>query len=295
MTAPEEQFAQAVLNGWPLDQVPIKMNRKVRSSLAKMKTNAIESRDYRRVQLIETAIRDLEDKGTEMKYHNAEYSNIMKLKEKLETAKREMQEALERGKGMTMRFNEESEKSLQEQEDEHAQELSQFEKEYDMEPPAKFRKFSREYWRLKNQAEMMVSSKRYVEANDLRREVDKMEQIEKKRQMDNWMAYVAQQREKLLQRQEVSKKYLLEKWQKDWDGLVRALESDEERRRNNIAALEAEIRRQTIEPEPQAQGLPRLNTRQSNGPSGRMQLMRAKEYAMRRRSILSNRARRRVR
>ena len=257
MSAPEEQFAEALLFGWPMDQVPRELARKVKACLVAKKNAAIADRDYRRVQVIENTINGLDKTGAYMKMMEQSNMQARMLNEKLQKAKDDLRDAITRHERIAERFNEEREAAMQQQLKEHEMELLQFDEEHNTEPPAKFRKFSREYWQLRTQEEFMVSSKRYVEANALRSEANKREKEEKKKQMENWTSFVQQQREKLIQKHDSARKVLLEKWEKEWDGMLVSFKKDEQQHRRTVAAIESTMKQNE---QGEQVGLPKLKS-----------------------------------
>ena len=275
MSSPEEQFAEALLFGWPMNQVPRELARKVKACLVAKKNQAIKDRDYRRVQLIENTINGLDKTGAQMKQIERSNMHAKMLNEKLEKAKDDLRQAIAKHERIADRFNEERNNAMLQQEQEHEAELYKFDEEHNIEPPAKFRKFSREYWQLKTQEEFLISSKRYVEANALRAEANKLEKEERRKQKENWELYVQQQREKLIQKHDAARKYLLEKWQKEWDGLLISFDKDEQQHRKTVLAIESTMKAGE-QLDGSTTGLPRLTSgTQSSNVTGRKSTARS--------------------
>ena len=119
--------------------------------------------------------------------------------------------------------------------------LYQFDEDHNIEVPPKFRKFSPEYLNMRKREKFMVSSKRYVEANTLKKEADKIEKKEREIQQKNWGDYVNQQRQLLIKKQQEQRRCFIEKWDREWAALVPSADAEVTKCENVVKNIEANI------------------------------------------------------
>lgn len=273
MSSESEQYAEAILNGWPLDEVPVELCAKIMKELNKIKNQSLIEQDYRRVQFIENRMKEFDQIASESRYNQTNVTEMQKLNDKLETTRSDLNRTVTRNDQIFQRFSEEYQKAMAALAEEQARELEKFDQEHATDPPARFRKFSKDYSDIRMREERMVASKRYVEANELRAEADKMEKAEKRQQKLNWERYIEQQKAKLVKKHANAKRCAIEKWQKDWNALIVSAQNEESIHRNAVGVVESQIRIQNEK----SDALPKLQNNTS-AAAGRTSRFRRSEY-----------------
>lgn len=213
---PVEKYTKIALKGNPV-KVPIKFAKQVQNRLETLKAQAIEQEDYMLAQKIEDACKEIGQKKQIQSYSNRQKSRIQELELKVIQAKQDLDDKTQKIQEITDKYNKEKKESLEKFEADKQKELDDYTNKMLQNIPSSYQKNSWEYLQLRKQEEFLVSSKRYVEANDIKKEADKLEAEERARQEELWKQHVMTLRQAYAQKIENQRKCLIQSWEQKWN------------------------------------------------------------------------------
>lgn len=238
---PTVEYSHKVFEGLPVSKIPLQYQNKVLNYLKNQKNEAIKVEDFLSAQKFEDKINEIKQMQVEEAYESRQTGKYEDLVQRLSEAQTELDDQRENLNQLLQSFQNEREEAIAKLDEQLEYEIYQFDEEHNIEIPPKFRKFSPEYLNLRKREKFMVSSKRYVEANNLKKEADIMEKKEQKIQQKNWGDYVNQQRLLLIKKQQEQRRCFIEKWDREWAALVPSAEAEVTRCENVVKNIEANI------------------------------------------------------
>ena len=237
---PVEKYTKMALNG-KHDKVPAKYVAKVQKQLQERKKKAIEDEQFMLAQKLEDTYKLLDDRHQLRSYSKMKQSKFRDLEEKVEKAQEELDEVVQKVNSLAEQYNKEREESIVAFDNEKAQELQKYTDDLLQNIPASYQKFSWEYLQLRKQEEFLVSSKRYVEAHELKISADKMEAQERKNQQEIWKKHVMTLQQSLIQKQQQQRDCLLQSWEEKWMFLEPNAKQEVDKAQQKLKVAEANL------------------------------------------------------
>ena len=303
-----EKWAHRVLKGVDVETIPLNLVLSVASHLESRKEGLIERGDYLGAQALEDKISALKQFSEEATYDSIQDYRLTELRQRLSSAKQDLAVSIARRDSVIESFLQKKEQALAECDAIMQRELDEFDRAHeDAKPPPKFRRFSPEYLNMRRREKAMVAAKRYVDANAVKEEADRIERREMEQNERNWKSFVAKQRDQLLKRQLEQRRIIEAKWDKEWASVLPSGDEDVTKCQNAVRAIEARISELSLEPMPAelARGTasrghsprrrvsPSLSPRQNDQLRSRMRYVRTMNYKkVRMRQVRSEIARR---
>lgn len=238
---PVIEYSHKVFEGLQVNEIPYQYQRKVLNYLTNQKNEAIKAEDFLSAQKFEDKINEIKLMQVEEAYESRQNGKYEDLVQRLSEAQNILEDQRENLNQVLQSFQDEREEAILKLDEQLESELFQFDEEHNVDPPPKFRKFSPEYLNMRKREKFMVSSKRYVEANALKKEADILEKKERQIQQKNWGDYVNQQRQLLLKKQQEQRRCFIEKWDREWAALVPSAECEVTKCENVVKNIEANI------------------------------------------------------
>jgi hypothetical protein len=284
-----DQYAAAVLDGWPLTELPPSYHYNIVSRLREMQSTALSAHELPRAQLIANKLHSLSSIHSEQSFATDASAQLQRAETKLARSKTAFDRAKDTHERVVAQFQADAEAALAHLDARHLADLEKFDRDHDRDPPESFTKFSREYLQLRAIESFMVSSKRYTEADAVRGKADVMEQQERDVQRQNWRDHTEKQRELLIARQATARRCLIEKWEKEWAAIIASRRKDEGRFQKAVqasgVAAELAAERGEVPEQPEQSGLPPL----CRAPRGKALVIRWKNYVRNDTALLMNR------
>ena len=236
-----KEISQQLFRGLEISEIPENYYSPVYEYLKLQKQASIDNDDFLSAQLFDDKIIEMELHKTETTYLINKNGRVDELQRRLFEARQNLEEQKAKKNEVLDNFQRERESKMMKLQEQLDEELNMFDIKHSGEIPAKFRKYSADYLNLKQRELFMVSSKRYVEANALKKEADKKKIIEEENQRKNWDKYVNKQREILIKKQQEKLRCLEERYQKEWNALYPSFLNEIEKSENAIRMLESKI------------------------------------------------------
>ncbi|OHT14235.1 hypothetical protein TRFO_15541 [Tritrichomonas foetus] len=238
---PVIEYAHQIFIDLPVSGIPYNYQKRVLNFLKDQKNQAIKAGDYLSAQKFDDKINEMNLMRTEDTYITSKNGKLEELQQRLVAAQQELEQQREDKNRILDLFQEEREEEITKMYIQLDNELAIFDEEHNTEVPPKFRKFSPEYLNLRKREKFMVSSKRYVEADKLKKEADAREIVERNNQQTNWENYVKKQREILIKKQDEQRRCFIEKWDREWAALLPSAENEVAKYENAVKAIESRI------------------------------------------------------
>ena len=238
---PVVDYSHKVFEDLPVNEIPYQYQKKVLNYLINQKSEAIKAEDFLSAQKFEDKINEIKLMQVEDAYESRQNDKYEDLIQRLSDAQSALEEQRENLNQILQSFQDEREEAIMKLDEKLDNDLYQFDEDHNIEVPPKFRKFSPEYLNIRKREKFMVSSKRYVEANNLKKEADAMEKKERAIQEKNWENYVNQQRQLLIKKQQEQRRCFIEKWDREWTALVPSAEAEVTRCENVVKNIEANL------------------------------------------------------
>jgi hypothetical protein len=280
------RYAVAILDGWPITEVPRSLYAKLVKHLKRLQSDNLDCGDLRRAQHIENTIRAILAVSNERENDAVARRAHESASQRAEASRRALDDIVTRHEQVVTKFRADRERAIADLDANHSQDLDRFDNSFPVEPPAQFKKFSREYLQLRARESFMVSAKRYDEAVLVRAEANQLEEKECEIQQQNWVDFIAKQRELLVARQAMQRRCLEERWDKDWTALIASLRHRETQYRNAVLVSETE------EISREKSTLPRLEKVADDGIRKLAARIRSRNYTRHNRHLMMNRCRR---
>jgi hypothetical protein len=283
-----EQYAAAVLDGWPLTEIPPEYHNPIVKRLHRLQSDSLSNGEYRRAQQIANKLQTMSFIHSDQSFSTAATTRLENAQTRVNVRKSVLDQTKATNDWVVSQFQSEAEGALANLDAVHQAELEQFDRDHDCEAPERFRKFTREYLQLRAIESFMVSSKRYTEADSVRAKANVMEQKEREVQEQNWKNYVQKQREMLVERQANARRCLIEKWEKNWAAVVAARRKDESTREKAVLASVAQesivAARAEVPEREESSRLPPLDI----PPRGKLSAIRRLNYIRENKRLLMN-------
>lgn len=238
---PIVEYAHKIFEGFPVNDIPARYQQRVSNYLKSQKKEAIKEEDFLSAQKFEDKINEISLMQTEDSFEMAEIDKYEVLIQRLTNAQYELEDQRSKTNQLLEIFQIERENAIREFDEQQNQELILFDEQHSGEIPPKFRKFSPEYLNLRKREKFMVSSKRYVDAENLKTEADARELIERETQRKNYQEYTKNQRNNLMKKQNEQRLCFIEKWDSEWAALLPSADNEVQKYENAVRAIEAKI------------------------------------------------------
>jgi hypothetical protein len=261
-------LANQLLAGAPPSAVPAADIHPLHAFLQVLLIDCVKAQEYLQAQRIEDVCTALLQQKTESSYESYQSTRLKLLEERYSAALKCLDEARRALGEMQAKLEQERADALANLSAEHKRELAQFEQSHCQEMPASFRKYSSRYLLLRKRQEVCVQSKRFAEADALKKEADEIERIENARQEENWMKSVALQRDAVLQKQMQQIHVLEEKFEGRWSEIMPPLLQEVTRAENAVKAAELKLATLQSADRPQP-----MKTGPSRGAGTRMRIV----------------------
>ena len=188
----------------------------VKKELIRIQDSFQDKQEYDKAEYVEERIERVRKLITEDKFGEiqaeraANYNNILDdTKSKSSTTNQQWNDLVENVKSQ----KEEDIKQLLAEFDE---ELKEFDKQYEQDPPPQFTKFSQKLSLMKNEVKALVLAGQFLDAKQVKANVNKLEAQEVKKQKANWIAHLDKKRNELVQKQQKT----LDKRILSWDSSI---------------------------------------------------------------------------
>jgi hypothetical protein len=280
------QYAEAILGDLPISEVPCSLYPMLVRHLRQLQSDNLACGDLRRAQHIENTIQTIFAVSNERENDAAAALAHQSASQRADASKQALEDIVSRHEQVVAKFQSNRARAIADLDSQHARDLERFDHSFPEEPPAKFRKFSREYLQLRARESFMVSAKRYDEAVLVRAEANWVEKQERETQQQNWVDSIARQRELLVARQAAQRRCLEERWDKDWTALIASVRHREAQYRNAVLVSEAE------ELSSQKSTRLRLDKVGNDGISNPAVSIRSRNYTRHNRHLMMNRCKR---
>jgi hypothetical protein len=280
------EYADAILDDWPITEVPRPLYPELVGELRQRQSDNLDCGDLRGAQHIENTIHAILAVANEREHDAAAALARQSASQRAAARKRALEDIVARDEQVVAKFRAERGRAVADLGAQHSRDLDRFDRSFPAEPPAKFKKFSREYLQLRARESFMVSAKRYDEAVLVRAEANRVEEKERETQRQNWVDHIAKQRELLVAGHAVQRRCLEERWDKDWTALTASLRHREAQYRNAVLVSEAE------EAARERSALPRLEKVADDRIRKPTVGIRSRNYMRHNRHLMMNRCRR---
>lgn len=241
-----QDLGTRLLRNQPISIVPPNAVHDTVNYLQTQIADCIKKADYLQAQKIEDLCTALLQQNTKKGYIRIQNSKKNVLQNKLRMAKEELERAKEYRAEITNKYNIDRENAFKELEKLQDEELNKFDEEVYPNIPINFQKFSKEYLQLKKQEDFLVQSKRFVEANEIKMEADRIYSIEQEQQQERWKKHFESLREAFISKLDQQKLCLEQKWDGKWAEMLPPLVEEEARCIKAVKAAEAKIQEAEI-------------------------------------------------
>lgn len=234
-----EKIANAIIEDKPVADIPSRLVPKIYSCLQIYKVERVQENDFINAQLIEDKAQDLLQTNLEAIYESNLEASKTQLEKKLKATKIQYKTSHQKNEIVFQKILEKRDEAFQVLQEANEKEMKEFNEEYRDENilPA-FKKFSGRFYDIKKKIDSMVSSRRYVEADQMRKELNILQKKEEQIQMNKWHENVETKRQIKVREQQNKITFLQNKWDNIMSEFQRRAQSDEEKLEKSILATE---------------------------------------------------------
>jgi hypothetical protein len=230
-----------LVNGRLLDTVDKGTLGSLIPALKDRKQEALVGGDYRQSQRLEDLIQEANSKYVEATYHSMQNSRLTNLRVQLLKAKEDLDAAEEFWRQAKAQHDDEYTTSLKALEEQHRQQLEDFDHSFPEVLPANFRKLSPQLLQLREQERHLVLTKRYEDAIPFRQRADKLEQEELDAQRQKFTTAFQGQKQQLVDTQNSQMACFRKNWERKLERFEREKEHEMVVLHRTIANFEKKI------------------------------------------------------
>lgn len=230
-----EVIIDELLDGRPIDTVGSELIPKLIPALKNRKQGFIECGDYHSSQQLENFIQEANARKFEAAYQSVQNSKITTLKLQLMQAKADLEASEQFWKESKEKQENEYNESLYQLEEQHQQQLQDYDNSFPEVLPANFRKLSSHVLQIREQEKHLVLSKRYEDAIPFRERADALEAEELEQQRQKFLRSFNTQREQLIETHNSQMRCFKRNWERKWERFNKEKE-------NEISVLKKTIR-----------------------------------------------------
>ena len=197
------EIADRAIHYNDFDLVTKQNAQRVIARIREVQREATEKYDYELADLAETALNRTVRVKTQRTVEEINTAETEDMENKLEATRNDLGYLREHWQAVLQAAARQRDEDLAQLESEQREELSQFDANVEEgELPVQFRKMSPEFLQLKRKQRAMIASKRYLDAKEIKREVDDLEQRELKRNRERFKEKSEADRRELVRRQQ---------------------------------------------------------------------------------------------
>ena len=227
--APEEEeedgdpigsIAERAMNN-DFDLVTQQNAPRVIARLKQIQKEATEKYDYETADLAETALNRTVRVKTQRAAEEINSVETEEMADKLEATRSDLEYLREHWRAILQAACEQRDDEIAKLQTEHENELEEFDANVEEgELPLQFRKMSPEFLQLKRKQQALISSKRYLDAKEIKRQADELEQKEMKKNYERFREKSEVDRRELVKRQQEK----MEAKQVSWERKIREIQ-----------------------------------------------------------------------
>ena len=231
-----------LLCGRSIDTIDDDILPKLISAMKDRKSIFIAQGDYRKTQQLEDLIQSGNSRYYEASYHSVQNSKLTNLRLQLLQAKSDLEAAEQFWREAKAQHDEEYTANLEAMEQQHRQQLEDYDNSFPEVLPANFRKLSVAVLQLREQEKHLVLSKRYEDAIPFRERADKLENEELESQRQKFLRAFNTQRQQLIETQDSQRRCFDKNWGRKLERFEKEKDHEVGVLKRTIANLESRIR-----------------------------------------------------
>ena len=232
---PVTPLVDELLDGRPTETVDDTQLTDVIQALKIKKEELAQDGDYRKLQIAENIIQELNSRQYEATYTFVQGNKLANLKKQLNDTKFELKQKQEMWSEQRAAFEDEYQAAKEELLNDQQQELQEYDTSFPEILPANFRKLSPQVLQLREQEKHLVLTKRYEDAIFYRERADQLEQQELEQQRSKFVRAFQVKRSQLVETQ----KSQLDCFERHWERRLALLDKESN---EDIKPLKTSIR-----------------------------------------------------
>ena len=219
---PINPLIDELLEGRPTETVDDTQLTDVIQALKMKKEELAQDGDYRKLQVAENIIQELNSRQYEATYTFVQGNKLANLKKQLNDTKFELKNKQQMWGEQRAAFEEEYQNAREDLINDQQQELQEYDSSFPEILPANFRKLSPQVLQLREQEKHLVLTKRYEDAIFYRERADRLEQQELEQQRSKFVRAFQVKRNQLIETQKTQ----LSCFEKHWERRLALLDKE---------------------------------------------------------------------
>lgn len=209
-----QEIVHRILNDGSYDGVTRENCQQVAAELQKFQ-NALQMKSmYMKADEVDKCIQKVKSYQTSTKYITLQTQRAVEYSELLDNTKNDNTDIMNQWSVLIKNAEDQRDSEIAELQQSFVTELEIFDQHFEEPPPTKFLKFSTKYIDLRQRQKIMATSDHFLEAKEIKKLADELEQQERVKQKENWIQYLEQTREGIIREQERKMRTKVAAWEK---------------------------------------------------------------------------------
>lgn len=169
--------------------------------LREERRRALEVGDYKTAKQADIGVRNVLSQSCLQEVIEQQDERIHDTAQKLEVAKIQLENVKEKWQLLLERKREEMDMAMAQMQEDFEREMEEFDAQFEGDPPPHRMKYSAVCLDLRAKEKSLVVSKRFKEAQEMRRELSQIEERERKQRKEEWLSDLLVERQKLIEKE----------------------------------------------------------------------------------------------
>lgn len=170
--------------------------------LTNIHDNLQSKSNYASAHIINDACTNIRNFINSTKFTQIQAKKFEEVETRLDTARNIRQNMQSDWKRLISAAEEKRDQELSDMQRDFQNDLEEFDKLYSSPPDVRFQKFSSELLNLRYRQKAMIQSSKFLEAKEIKKRADDLENLEKEKNMNNWIDYLNKTRLEIVEKQQ---------------------------------------------------------------------------------------------